>query len=167
MNHKNEQKKAAALLKLREMRSRVAAVKKTACLREQKEAFEEMQQAEKTAENCEAMRNEGAALAMRSICEKTTVNRTDLQHEYASFTWATEKLVELRQVVAQKAEAHTKKIDASSQARAEHIQCENKTDQATSLVQKAKQAYLQHLLYEEAEENEEVATTRHILRSAK
>lgn len=167
MNHKREKKNAAALLKLREMKTQVAALKKAACLREQKAAFEEMRQAEKQAEDCEKTRNQNAHAAMQNICQKDSIQRTDLEYEYETFSWASEKLKELRQVVVEKKEAHTQRLDETNRAREEHIYCENKTDQAARLHDKAKRAHVQHLLYLESEENEEVATIRHILNTAR
>ncbi|PWU07787.1 MAG: hypothetical protein C5B47_05615 [Verrucomicrobia bacterium] len=167
MNPKREKKDTAALLKLRQMKAQIAAIKKAACLRQQKAAFEELRQAEKHAEDCEIARNNQASAGMRAICNKTAVNRSALEHEYANFSWATEQLKELRQIIVDKTDAHTKRLEETNKARKEHLYCENKSHQAAQLYQKAKKAHLQTLLTAESEENEEIATTRHILKSAK
>lgn len=167
MNPKREKKNTAALLKLRQMKAQIAAIKKTACLRQQKAAFEELRQAEKQAADCETARNNGAKSAMQTICKKASISRTALEHEYANFSWATEQLIELRKIVVQKTEAHTKRLEETNQARKEHLYSENKSDQAAQLYEKAKKNHLQFLLAVESEENEEIATTRHILKSLK
>ncbi len=167
MNPKREKKNTAALLKLRQMKAQIAAIKKTACLRQQKAAFEELRRAEKQAENCEIARNNGARSAMQTICEKASISKTALEHEYANFSWATEQLKELRQIVVQKTETHTKRLEETNQARKEHLYSENKSDQAARLHEKIKKVHLQFLLSAESEENEEIATTRHILKCLK
>lgn len=167
MNPIRGKKKAAMLLRLRKMKAQIAATKKTLSLRQQKQAFQEWRQAKKNAQDYESSRNKGATAAMHAICTKISVSRIDLEYEYANFSWKTEQLKELRQIIEKKAEEHTQKVEKTRQTRIEHIHCENKADQAVRLYKQAKHALRQQLLHAESEENEEIATTRHILKSAK
>ncbi|ALJ56899.1 hypothetical protein AMD24_00737 [Candidatus Xiphinematobacter sp. Idaho Grape] len=167
MNAKREKKRALVFLKLRKARAQIAAIKKSVCLRRQKETFQVWQRAEKRALDYAHTRDIEASTALKAICAKHSVYRRGLEKEYARFFWRTEQLKELQKAASEKEEAYTRALEETSRARTEHIYSESKSDQAVRFYKRVLLCHLQQLLHTESEENEEAASSRYILKSLK
>ena len=158
---------ALVFLKLRKIRAQIAAMRKSVFLCQQKETFQIWQRAEEQAIHCASVRDKEASAGLEAICARRLINRSSVEQEYANFFWRTEQLKELQKTALERAEAHSEALEATSQARMEHIRCENKADQAIHFYKKVFLCHLQQLLRVESEENEEIANNRHVLKSSK
>jgi len=167
MNSKREKKRALVFLKLRKARAQIAAIKKSVCLRRQKETFQIWEHAEKQALDYVHTRDREASTALKEICTKHSVCRRGLEREYARFSWHTEQLKELQRAASEKAADYSRALEETSRARTEHISSESRSDQAARLYKRTVLRHLQQLLCAESEENEEVASNRYILRFLK
>lgn len=158
---------ALIVLKLRKIRAQIAAMRKSSCLCQQRETFQTWQRAAKHAITYARSRDKEANAALMDICARDAIDKSTLEKEYTNFFWHTEKLKELQKNASDQAAVYAQAVESTSQARREHIRCESKLDQAILFYKKVLFFNLQKLLRLEAEENEEVANNRHILKSLK
>ncbi|QQY08479.1 MAG: hypothetical protein JMM76_00585 [Candidatus Xiphinematobacter sp.] len=164
-NAKRDKKRALIFLKLRRAKAQIAAVKKSVCLRRQKEIFQGWKRVEKQALDYAHARDKEMSTVLKGIYTKHLVYRRSLERGYASFSWRTKQLRALQEAASEKAAAYSQALEETSRARVEHIHAESRSDQAVCLYKRTLLRHLRELLYAESEENEEVASNRYILKS--